>query len=136
MTMWARIESGTVAELTDLDPTGRFHPSLTWVACTAEVKAGWLYQDGAFSAPVIPPAPIPQVVTMRQARLAMSRAGILASVESMIAGMTGVEGDEARIEWEFAAEVKRDWPLVVAIGPSLGLTDAQIDDLFVMAATL
>tara|TARA_R100000458_G_scaffold26452_2_gene23927 strand:- start:5569 stop:5931 length:363 start_codon:yes stop_codon:yes gene_type:complete len=56
-TMWARIENGTVAELTDLDPTGRFHPSLTWVACAAEVKVGWLCDGQAFAAPAPPPAP-------------------------------------------------------------------------------
>ncbi len=55
--MWARIENGTVAEITDLDPDGRFHPSLIWAPCGAEVKAGWLCDGQAFAAPAPPPAP-------------------------------------------------------------------------------
>lgn len=55
--MWARIENGAVAEITDLDPAGRFHPSLSWVACTDEVKAGWLYSGQSFAPPAPPPPP-------------------------------------------------------------------------------
>lgn len=57
MNMWARIENGTVAEITDQDPAGRFHRSLEWVACSSEVKIGWLYDGQAFAAPEPPPAP-------------------------------------------------------------------------------
>lgn len=52
MNMWARIENGTVAEITGLDPAGRFHPSLQWVACDDQVRAGWGYDGEVFSAPV------------------------------------------------------------------------------------
>lgn len=56
--MWARIENGAVAEITDIDPAGRFHPSLKWAACTAEIVPGWAYDGSAFAAPVIdPPSP-------------------------------------------------------------------------------
>ena len=47
--MWARIENGTVAEITDIDPAGRFHRSLKWVACDPAVKQGWKYEGGSFS---------------------------------------------------------------------------------------
>lgn len=43
--MWARIVNYRVAEVTDLSPEGRFHPSLTWVDCSPQVKPGWRY-DG------------------------------------------------------------------------------------------
>ena len=80
--------------------------------------------------------PIPQAVTMRQARLALLAAGKLAAVSSAIAGMTGAEGDAARIEWEFSSEVKRNQPLVTSLGKVLGLTAVQLDNLFVTASTL
>lgn len=79
---------------------------------------------------------VPQVVTMRQARLALNAAGLLASVNSTIASMPGPTGDAARIEWEFSSTVERHKPLVVSLTPALGLTDAQIDALFIAAATL
>ena len=55
MAKWARIENGKVLETTDLDPTGRFHSSLVWVACEKEVGHGWLHADGAFTEPPPPP---------------------------------------------------------------------------------
>lgn len=51
MTMWARIENDTVAELTDIDPEGRFHPSIEWVACHKPVEMGWAYSGSEFRAP-------------------------------------------------------------------------------------
>jgi hypothetical protein len=49
--MWALIQNGTVAEITDIDPQGRFHPSLVWVGCGPDVKAGDVYENGEFSKP-------------------------------------------------------------------------------------
>lgn len=46
--MWARIENDTVVELTGIDPAGRFHPSLVWMPCGSEVKAGWVLVNGEF----------------------------------------------------------------------------------------
>ena len=77
-------------------------------------------------------ASIPQVVTIRQAKLALLQAGLLDDVE---AAMT--QADRAtQIEWEYATEFRRDWPALIAMQPLLGLTDTQIDDLFKLAATL
>lgn len=82
------------------------------------------------------PAIVPTAVTMRQARLAMLGAGVLASVDQAIAAIPGAAGDAARIEWEYAQEVRRDSPLVAALAPTLGLTSEQIDALFVAGAAL
>lgn len=49
--MWARIANGTVVEITEQDPKGRFHPSIEWVACDGQVAPGWTYDGGAFSPP-------------------------------------------------------------------------------------
>lgn len=46
--MWARIESGKVVELTEVDPDGRFHPSMQWVSCSDKVVTGMAYSDGKF----------------------------------------------------------------------------------------
>ena len=77
-------------------------------------------------------ARVPTTVTPRQARLALQQAGMLAAVEAWIA-----QADAAtRIEWEFALEVRRDWPALLACGAALGLTEEQLDGLFAQAATL
>lgn len=88
------------------------------------------------SAWVPAPLPVPAVVTMRQARLALLQFGLLAQVNTAVANMPGTQGDAARIEWEFSSTVERNRPLVQALGAALGMTDAQLDDLFRLAATL
>ena len=79
---------------------------------------------------------VPIAVTMRQARLAMLGAGVLSAANDAIAAMEGVQGDAARIEWEYAQEVRRDAPLVAGMAAALGLSETQIDGLFVAAAGL
>ncbi len=85
---------------------------------------------------VAAPLPVPAVVTMRQARLALLQSGMLSQVNTAVAAMPGASGDAARIEWEFSSTVERNRPLVQSLVGALGLTDAQLDDLFRLAATL
>lgn len=75
----------------------------------------------------------PKVVTMRQARLALLQNNLLSTVDTAIA--TG--SDEAmKIEWEYATEVRRDWASLIAMVTALGMTEQQLDDLFVLASGL
>lgn len=83
-----------------------------------------------------PATSVPAIVTMRQARLALLQSGMLTQVNDAVSNMPGAQGDAARIEWEFSSTVERNRPLVQALGAALGLTDAQLDDLFRLAATL
>ncbi|WP_230392763.1 phage tail assembly chaperone [Pseudomonas guariconensis] len=46
--MWALIVDDVVHEVTDIDPTGRFHPSLSWVSCKDDVGIGWRHLSGVF----------------------------------------------------------------------------------------
>lgn len=75
----------------------------------------------------------PKVVTMRQARLALLQSNLLATVDTTIA--TGT--DEAmKIEWEYATEVLRDWDSLITLTTAMGMTSAQLDDLFLLASAL
>lgn len=96
----------------------------------------WAVLPSMPAPPAPPPTPVPQAITMRQARLALMGAGKLATVNAAIAAMPGVQGDAARIEWEFSSEVKRNQPLVMALGPALGMTATDLDTLFRVAVTL
>lgn len=98
----------------------------------AEIVAGWIANTQA-NPPLAPPI---TTVTMRQARLALLGAGLLTTVNAAVAGMPGAQGDAARIEWEFSSSVERHRPLITALAAGLGLTDAQLDSLFVTAAAL
>lgn len=46
--MWARVENNIVVEVTEIDPDGRFHPSLIWLECQDEVTPGYRYDEGKF----------------------------------------------------------------------------------------
>lgn len=82
---------------------------------------------------VIQAAPtfIPKTITMRQARLALSRKGLLTQVNAAIASM---ENEEAHIEWEYASTVERDSVLVSEMAKVFGLTEAVLDELFIVAS--
>jgi hypothetical protein len=82
-----------------------------------------------------PPPPTPTVVDMAQARLALLEGDKLTLVNQAIAAMTGVEGDRARIEWEFRQTVRRDSELVQMLVAGFGWTQQEVDDLFTLAAT-
>ena len=88
----------------------------------------------------LPPEParphVPASVTMRQARLALLGAGLLASVDAAIDGLPSPQKEAARIEWEYATEVQRVSGLVPMMGAALGLDDAALDALFVAAVAL
>lgn len=138
MMQWALIVDGRVTELTDTDPTERFHPDMVWAKAPAKVREGWSYDGKTFAPPATSdePAPVPATVTMRQARISLSRADLLSKAEAAIAVMEGQAGEEARIEWEYAAELKRDHPLIAALGQALGLSSDAVDDLFREAAVI
>jgi hypothetical protein len=97
-----------------------------------------VFQGGAWVvADVVPPAPaVPEVVSMRQARIALLAAGHLAAVTAAVAAMPGIEGDVARIEWEYAQDVRRDSPLIGSLAPAVGLSSEQVDALFLAAAAV
>jgi len=81
---------------------------------------------------VAPPPVIPNVVTMRQAKLALLQQNLLNSINTAI----DQAGEAAKIEWQYATEVKRNNALVQAISAQLNLTEQQIDELFTLAASL
>ena len=76
--------------------------------------------------------PVPQQVKMRQARLELLKRDLLDDVEAVIAAA----GRAAQIEWEYAETVERGHPVIAAVQAQQGLTDAQIDDMFIEAAKL
>lgn len=83
------------------------------------------------------PAPTPVepteywVCTPRQARMALLQAGLLPAVEAAVAEA----GELTKIQWEYATEVRRDDPNIIALAQGLGIED-QLPALFALAVTL
>lgn len=91
--------------------------------------------DGWVTPPPAPPS-VPGSITMRQARLCLHKHGMLAGVQPAIDALPEPDKTAAQIEWDYSATVERDRGFVLTIAESLGLTDEQLDELFIEAATL
>ena len=73
---------------------------------------------------------------MRQYRLALLQAGLLSVVSAAIESLPSPQKEAAQIEWEYSQEVQRHHRLVPLMGAALGLSEEQIDQLFILGATL
>ena len=126
---YARVVGGRVIDVVEQGsaPDG-------WLDITGmHVGPGFSYDGDVFSPPC---AAVPDAVTMRQARIALHRSGLLASVDTAIAGLPEPQRTEAQIEWGYSQEVQRHNGFVAILAPLLGLDDAALDALFTLSATL
>lgn len=83
------------------------------------------------------PRVVPLVVTPRQMRIALVMSGIsIETVEAMIDSLPEPQKSITRITWEYSTEFQRTNPLLVQMAPALGLTEAQVDQMFKLAITL
>ena len=75
-------------------------------------------------------------VSMRQCRQILLSEGLLSTVDTFIKNMTGIDGDNMRIFWEYSTEIKRYHPMIEKISQGLNLSEAKIDDLFTSSSKL
>lgn len=79
---------------------------------------------------------IPSSVLMRQARLVLLELGLLDSVESATKDMPSPSKDIAEIEWNYSPIVDRHKALVAVLVGKLGISESQLDELFIKASSL
>lgn len=70
------------------------------------------------------PAPI-RTIDARQLRLALLQMELLDDIEAALSQL----GRAAQIEWEYATNIREDYPLVLALATNLGLDTKEIFDL-------
>lgn len=85
----------------------------------------------ALELPGEPTAAVPLSVSRYQARAALLEAGMLADVEAYFSALP--DTSIARLAWQEAPTVNRNSDALVAAANDLGLTDAQLDALFMRA---
>lgn len=119
------------------------HPLYGWIPFTAspddveehgrEVYALALEMSPEpYAEPTNTPVYVPQSISRFQARAALMDAGLLADVELAISAADPI----VQLAWAEAIEWLRDSPTIAAIGDALGLTEEDIDDLFIEAAKI
>lgn len=113
----------------------------TWVAVADESTVNRFGLTAADFPDAVPPAlpvyvafvePVPTVVTMAQAQLALLAAGHLDAVEAAVAQISR----ESQILWRKANTVVRGGPLLIELAALLGLSETDVDALFVAADKL
>jgi hypothetical protein len=82
--------------------------------------------------------PVPESVSARQIRLWLLRQGIsLAAVDAAIDAIPDqLQRDSVRVEWDYAPYVERTHAMLIPLAAALGLTEQQVDQAFVEAATI
>ena len=80
---------------------------------------------------------VPLSVTPRQMRTALVLSGIsIDSINSVLDDLPEPNRSIAKIAWEFSTAFERNFGLINSMAPLLGLTQEQIDNLFILAKTL
>ena len=113
--------------IVDTEDLNTFFDVDTWVP----LEAYCIMQE---IAPYIAPevvVVIPTQITMRQTRLYLLSINLLDTVEGIVS-----QNKAWQIEWEYASEVQRTNHLIPALQQSLGLSDSDIDNMFIEASKL
>lgn len=122
-----KLISDTVVACIDDDGISR-------LSCSIEDAAylTWLAEGNTPEPYTPPPTPIPQSVTRFQALATLAAGGYLDTVHTYIDALPRI--NIQRLAFENATDWERTSPTVNALATMLGLTDTEVDDLFVAAA--
>ena len=77
------------------------------------------------------PKEVPQEITPLQSKLQLLEIGLLDEVEAMVSADRKVQ-----LYWEYASVIERDNEILLMMATSLGMTEEQLDDLFIKANKL
>lgn len=91
----------------------------------------WLAAGGIPSPPPAAPVIIPDL-TPRQVRLVLTAYGLRSAVEAAVLAAD----QNTKDTWEFSTMIERSNPLLIAMAISLGITSAQLDQLFIAGSKL
>lgn len=94
-----------------------------------QLYEAWLAKEGNTPEPAKPIVPPIRTIDARRLRLALLQLELLDVVEAAIATL----GKAAQIDWEYATQIKEDYPLVLALATNLGL---DTEAIFTLAISL
>ena len=123
MQKYARIVSGTVVEVIDWDPAGRYAPEWVWTPCPEATRVGATYDGQSFTNPVEDPGADPGEPVIEYEDLAFASyislvksAGGMSSAQAVEVLQTSVEPDIVLLRimlTQNEAPISRDHPLVL-----------------------
>ena len=90
----------------------------------------------AFRNPPPGPAPVPETVSRAQGKMALVQAGLWGAVETAVDAMTGNDKIMAQIALNDTTDWRRDSPFLTQMADAVGITESQLDDLFIAASQI
>lgn len=79
---------------------------------------------------------VPLVLSRRQARRALTIAGMMAAVQPAIDSVeNALERALMQIDWDDAQEYRRDDPTLIKLAAAMGLNEDALDDLFILGGS-
>lgn len=79
---------------------------------------------------------VPATISNAAARTVLINRGLFDTANNLISAMTGDLGLKTRTYWEYSAVFERTSPMILDMGSSLNLTETDLDNLFIEAASL
>lgn len=93
----------------------------------------WLAQGNTPNPYVPPPPAVPSQVPMWAVRTILQNDGLFDQAQALVEASTD---NGLKNVWEYGNFAVRTSPSIVALGSALGLTDAQMDQMFIAANAL
>ena len=81
---------------------------------------------------IIALTPVPKMVSAVQMRLTLSVYGLLDTAQAQI----DQSGGTVKIWWDHSTGIEREHPVLLQVAAAMNLTAAQVDEMFIFAATL
>lgn len=97
-----------------------------------QVKPGWTHDGVSFVAPPAGPPVVPKTISKLQLVRALRSAGHWGNVKATLAQADATTQED----WEYAFKINRSDPVVASFAAALGLTEDNLDDIFIDGAGL
>ncbi|KAB2673895.1 MAG: hypothetical protein DVB31_02950 [Verrucomicrobia bacterium] len=96
----------------------------------------WIVTPKVDTQALPPPPTVPVEVPLWAFRAVLTVRGINTQVDGLIASLPEPDRTVARTQWEFGNYIVRGHPLIAALGAQIGMTTADIDEVFRLASSL
>lgn len=131
---YAIIKNTVVENVIEIEPGSAWEPEDGMTIVQSDIAGpGWSYVKGEFVAPPPLPEPVPEKITLWQARAILDMTGNLDKANAAVAGSKNAA---LKAVWEYGNEISRASGAIDDLGAAIGLTAGEIDDLFRNAAAL
>lgn len=140
---YAIIHAGLIENITEWDGESSWSPpegrTLLPLADDAPASIGWAVKNNTVIVPPPPdpgPPPVPTRASAGRFMQALVQLGHYTDLKNFVDAYPAPKGDELRVLWVHAIEYNRNDPDLIAVAHAVGMTDADIDAVFVQAGAL